>query len=142
MRLTEKNSNRRTFHSQRARHQELEKRLCDYMDNKRQYGYTVTSEMCQLKALAIPRNQASQVSKLYCVSVKQQPASGCQPGKQRGSVRHDNAPTMHSARMPHCPLTCVRLTVVTAYVQIDVFLQANLYFSQFRSQSLCMINFL
>ena len=32
------------------------KRLCNYMDDKRQYGYTVTSEMCKLKALAIPRN--------------------------------------------------------------------------------------
>ena len=48
----EKNSNRRTFRGQKARHQELEKRLCDYVDDKRQYGYTVTSEMCQLKALA------------------------------------------------------------------------------------------
>ena len=57
IRLTEKNSNCRTFHGQKARHQELEKkRLCDYVDDKRQYRYAVASEMCQLKALAIPRN--------------------------------------------------------------------------------------
>ena len=34
----------------------LKKRLCDYVDDKRQYGYAVTSEMCKLKALPIPRN--------------------------------------------------------------------------------------
>ena len=56
MQLTENNSNRRTFRGQKTRHQELKKRLCDYVDNKRQYGYAVTGEMCQLKALAIPRN--------------------------------------------------------------------------------------
>ena len=55
-RLTEKNSNRRTFRGQKARQQELKKRLCDYVDDKRQNGYAGTSEMCQLKALAIPRN--------------------------------------------------------------------------------------
>ena len=39
MRLTEKNSrpNRQAFHGQKARHPELEKRLCDYVDGKRQY---------------------------------------------------------------------------------------------------------
>ena len=37
------------------RHQELEKRLCNYVDDKRQYGFAVTSEMCQLKALAITK---------------------------------------------------------------------------------------
>ena len=34
----------------------LKKRLRDYVDDKRQYGYAVTSEMCKLKALPIPRN--------------------------------------------------------------------------------------
>ena len=37
------------------RHQELEKRLCDYVNDKRQYGCAVTSEMCQLKVLAITK---------------------------------------------------------------------------------------
>ena len=35
MRL-EKNSNRRVFRDQKARHPELEKRLCDYVHDKRQ----------------------------------------------------------------------------------------------------------
>ena len=56
LRLTEKNSNHRTFRGQEARYQEFGKRLCDYVDDKRQYGYAVTREMCQLKPLAIPRN--------------------------------------------------------------------------------------
>ena len=56
MRL-EKNSNRRAFRDQKARHPELEKRLCDYMNDKRQYGCAVSSEMCQLKALAITKEQ-------------------------------------------------------------------------------------
>ena len=52
-RLREKNSNRWAFHSQKARHLELEKRLCNYVDDKKQYECTVTSEMCQMKALAV-----------------------------------------------------------------------------------------
>ena len=57
MRLTEKNSrpNRQAFHGQKTRHLELEKRLCDYVDDKRQYRCTVTSEMCQLKVLAVAK---------------------------------------------------------------------------------------
>ena len=33
----------------------MKKRLFDYVDDKRQYGCTVTSEMCQLKALAVTK---------------------------------------------------------------------------------------
>ena len=40
------------FEGQKARHPELEKRLCESMDDKRQYGCAVTTEMCQLKARA------------------------------------------------------------------------------------------
>ena len=55
-RLTEiSRPNRRALRSQKTRHPELEKRLCDYVDDKRQYGCTVTSEMCQMKALAISK---------------------------------------------------------------------------------------
>ena len=56
-RLTEKNSrpNRWAFRGQKERHPELEKRLCDYVDDKRQYGCTVTSEICQMKALAVSK---------------------------------------------------------------------------------------
>ena len=55
MRLREKNSNSRAIHSQKVKHPELEKSLCDYVEDKRQYGCTVTSEMCQLKALAVTK---------------------------------------------------------------------------------------
>ena len=56
-RLTEKNSrpNRWAFRGKKVRHPELEKRLCDYVDDKRQYGCTVTSEMCQMKAVAVSK---------------------------------------------------------------------------------------
>ena len=56
-RLTEKNSrpNCRAFRGQKTRHPELEKRLCDYVDDERQYRCTVTSEMCQMKALAVSK---------------------------------------------------------------------------------------
>ena len=54
-RLREKNSNCRAFCSQKARHPDLEKRICDYVDDKSQYGCTVTSEICQLKALAVTK---------------------------------------------------------------------------------------
>ena len=77
-RLTEENSrpNRRAFRGQKARHPELEQRLCDYVDDKRQYGGTVTSEMCQMKALAVSKELGITGfnNPLYCVSVKQQPA--------------------------------------------------------------------
>ena len=53
--LTETNSNHRAFRSQKTSHLELEKRLCDYMNDKRQSGYAVTSEMCHLKALVITK---------------------------------------------------------------------------------------
>ena len=61
MRLTEKNSRpkHRAFRGKKVRHLKLEKRLCDYVNNKRQYGCAVTSEMCQLKALAITKEQCT-----------------------------------------------------------------------------------
>ena len=55
MRLTEKNGNHQAFRGQKARHPKLKKRLCDYMDDKRQYGCAVSSEMYQLKALVITK---------------------------------------------------------------------------------------
>ena len=54
-RFTETNSKRQTCRGQKARHPELEERLCDYVDDKRQYGCAVTSDMCQLKALAVTK---------------------------------------------------------------------------------------
>ena len=55
LKFQETNSNCQAFCNQNAKHPDLEKRLCDYVDNKRQYRCTVTSEMYQLKALAITK---------------------------------------------------------------------------------------
>ena len=133
MRL-EKNNYCRAFRDQKARHPELEKRLCDYVNDKRQYRCAVSSEMCQLKALAITK-----VLKLYTASVssscRKAGADLASSGEWRGVA------TASIAQHPHTALasTCVRLTVASTFVQSDVFFQANLYFS---CHSLCKINFL
>ena len=83
-RLTEKNRrpNCRAFRGQKARHPELEKRLCDYVDDKRQYGCTVTSEMCQLKTLAVTKKLGITGFKiiLRLCQVAAGAASRCRPG--------------------------------------------------------------
>ena len=73
-RLTEKNSNRRAFRGQKARHLELEERLCDYVDDKRLYGCTVTSEMSQLKALAVTKELGITGFQSYTASLS---SGGC-----------------------------------------------------------------
>ena len=55
MRLQKMNSNCWAFHGQKTKYPELEKGLCEYVNDKRQYGCAVTSEMRQLKALAITK---------------------------------------------------------------------------------------
>ena len=55
MQLQETNSNCWAFRGQKLKHPELEKRLCDYVNDRRQYRCAVTSEMCQFKALAITK---------------------------------------------------------------------------------------
>ena len=87
--------------------------------------------MCQLKALAITKEQCITGFKLKAISV----SSSCrQAGADLASSRewHDVA-TANDAQHPHTALasTCMRLTVTTMYVQIDVFFQANLYFDYF-----------
>ena len=130
MRLIEKNSrpNRRAFCSQKARHPELEKRLCDYVDDKRQYGCTITSEICQIEALAVSKELGITGFKgtlHLCQEAPGKRVPTASSGYQRGVA------TVNHAQHPQIALasTCVRLTVVTMYVEIDAFLQANLYFS-------------
>ena len=103
-RLTETNSKRLAFHGQKARHLELEEKLCDYMNDKRQYGCAVTSEMCQLKALAVnnkPGNSGSKATLGLC-----QVAAGklvliwlaagiCMA--QHGNGQPSKAPTCHAS---------------------------------------------
>ena len=82
-RLKETCSNRRAFYSQKARHPELEKRLCDYVDDKTPYRCAVTSEMCQLKALAIANEldiTGFKATLSLCQVVAGQRAGGCRPG--------------------------------------------------------------
>ena len=124
--LREKNCNRRAFRGQKERHPELEKRLCDYEDDRRQYGCTVTSEMCQLKALAVSKELGIMASKAT-LSLCQEAGSERVPAWLVAGIGTPLQWPMHIALVS----TCVRLTVVTKYVQIGEFLQENLYFSWF-----------
>ena len=45
-RLQETNNNCQVFRGPKAKYPDLDKRLCDYVDDKRQNGCAVTSEMC------------------------------------------------------------------------------------------------
>jgi hypothetical protein len=48
---------RRVFHGQKARYPNIEEKLLEYVSEKRQFGYAVSTEMCQLKALALVKEQ-------------------------------------------------------------------------------------
>ena len=72
MRLTEKNSNRWAFRGQKTRHPELERKAM------RQYGCAVTSETCQLKAVAITKELG--ITGFKATLCLCQVASGCRPG--------------------------------------------------------------
>ena len=95
-----KNSNRRAFRRQKTRHPELEKSLCDYVDDKRQYGFAVTSEMCQLKALAITKELGitglKVILRLCQVAAGEQLPDWLVAGISAAWQR----PTMHSTYMP------------------------------------------
>ena len=95
------------------------------MDDSRQYGCAVTSEMCQLKALATTKELGIMGFKATLRLCQVAGADLSSSGDQRGMA------LAYQAYHPHTTMasTCMRLTVVTMYVKIDVFLQANLYFS-------------
>ena len=101
MRL-ENNSNRRAFHNQKARHPELEERLCDYVNDKRQYGCAVSSEMCQLKALAITKEQCTTGFKAIVLRLCQVAAGKWVPTwLVAGNGTAWQRPTMHSTHTPN-----------------------------------------
>ena len=110
MRLTEKNSrpNRRAFRGLKARHPELEKRLCDYVDDKRQYGCTVTSEMCQTKALAVSKELGIMGFKAtlhLCQEAPGERVLTANSGVWRGNVQPCLAPAHRASlylRETHC----------------------------------------
>ena len=84
--------------------------------------------MCQLKALAITKEQCTTDFKAtYTASV----SSSCrQAGADSASSREwCGLATANDAQHPHTALasTCVTLTIATTYVQRDAFLQANLF---------------
>ena len=87
-----------------------------------------SSEICQLKALAITKKQCITGFKaILCVSssCRQAGADLASSGDWRSMATANDAQHLHTALAS----TYVRLTVATTYVHIDAFLQANLYFS-------------
>jgi hypothetical protein len=48
---------------QKARYPKTEEKLLEYLSEKRQFGYAVSTEMCQLKALALAKNKEYMVSR-------------------------------------------------------------------------------
>jgi hypothetical protein len=48
---------RRAFCGQKARYPKTEEELLEYVSEKRQFGYAVFTEMCQLKALGLTKDQ-------------------------------------------------------------------------------------
>ena len=103
-RLRETNSKRRAFCGQKARHPELEERLCDYVDDKRQYGCAVTSEMCQLKALAVTKEPGITGFKATLRLCEVAAGKLVPIWLVAGIGAAWQRPTMHSTHMPCWPL--------------------------------------
>ena len=84
--------------------------------------------MCQLKALAITKEQCitgfKAILRLCSSSCRQAGADLASSREWRSVATANDAQHLHTMLVS----TCVRLTVGTTYVQIDAFLQANLYF--------------
>jgi hypothetical protein len=55
--LLKSSGTRRAFRGQKARYPKIEEKLLEYVSEKRQFRYTVSTEMCQLKALALVKEQ-------------------------------------------------------------------------------------
>ena len=96
--LTEKNSNHQAFRGQKARHPELEKRLFDYVNDKRQYRCAVTSEMCQLKALAVTKELGITGLKAILHLCHVAASKQVQTWLVAGNGAAWQQPTMHSTR--------------------------------------------
>jgi hypothetical protein len=47
----------RAFRGQKARYPKIEEKLHEYVSEKWQFGYAVSTEMCQLKSLALAKEQ-------------------------------------------------------------------------------------
>jgi hypothetical protein len=55
--LLKSSGNRRDFRGQKVRYPKTEEKLLEYVSEKRQFRYTVSTEMCQLKVLALAKEQ-------------------------------------------------------------------------------------
>jgi hypothetical protein len=64
--LLKSSGTRRAFCRQKARYQKIEEKLLEYVSEKRQFSYAVSTEMCQLKALALVKEQGIDSFKASC----------------------------------------------------------------------------
>jgi hypothetical protein len=55
--LLKSSGTRTAFRGQKSRYPEIEENLLENVSEKRQFGYVVSTEMCQLKALALAKEQ-------------------------------------------------------------------------------------
>jgi hypothetical protein len=55
--LLKSGGTQRAFCGQKARYPKIEEKLLESVSEKRQFGYTVSTEMCQLNALALAKEQ-------------------------------------------------------------------------------------
>jgi transposase-like protein len=53
--LLKSSGSRRAFRGQKARYPKTEEKLSEYVSEKQQFRYAVSTEMCQLKALALAK---------------------------------------------------------------------------------------
>jgi hypothetical protein len=49
----------RAFRRQKARYPKIEEKLLEYVSKKQQFRYAVSTEMCQLKALTLAKEQGT-----------------------------------------------------------------------------------
>jgi hypothetical protein len=54
------------FCGQKVRYSKTEEKLLEYVSKKWQFGYAVSTEMCQLKALALAKEQGTDGFKASC----------------------------------------------------------------------------
>jgi hypothetical protein len=58
----------RAFRGQKARYPKIEEKLLEYLSEKLQFGYAVSTEMCQLKALALAKERNLKASHGWIMS--------------------------------------------------------------------------
>jgi hypothetical protein len=64
--LLKSSGTRRAFHGQKVRYPKIEEKLLACVSEKQQFGYAVSTEMCQLKASALVKEQGIDGLKASC----------------------------------------------------------------------------